>query len=165
MTPKDNGKDFDELEHAQYDHFIKLFCKKFDYDLYTATGIKGGYVFIFARGPTLGETDVISNLHNDNKIQAVCNAQEMIQKDRLKKTADEMKAVEENEKYPDGKMNEDDEGTATMAIGILNGNVEINFLKPLAWIALPPDKAAQLGLTLINAARKASSNALIGINL
>jgi len=160
-----NDDNFDAVDAMQYEYFLKLFCKKFEHDLYTTTGIKGGYVFIFSRGPTVQETDVISNLDVNNKIRSVCNAQELIQLERLKNTANEMKKKEGDDQYPDGKMSDKDEGTATMAIGILNGKVEINFLKPLAWIALPPDEAANIGLALIEAARQAGITKPITIEL
>ena len=165
MTQKDNDDNFDELEHAQYEHFLKLFCKKFEHDLYTTTGIKGGYVFIFSRGPTVQETDVFSNLNVNSKIRSVCNAQELIQLERLKDNVNEMKDKEGDDQYPDGKITDTDEGVATMAVGVLNDLVEVNFLKPTAWIALPPDEAVSFGLALIQSASKIGITKPITIEL
>jgi hypothetical protein len=43
--------------------------------------------------------------------------------------------------FPQGKLNEDDEGGIDIAIGSESGNVRIDFGEPTAWIAFPPDEA------------------------
>ena len=48
-----------------------------------------------------------------------------------------------SEEFPDGKLNEDDEGGITTAIGIEDGRVMIIWPKPITWIAFDPDSADQ----------------------
>ena len=57
--------------------------------------------------------------------------------------------------FPDGKITPDDEGSISVAIGIDNGNVIINFGKPIAWLGLPPAACMEMGRTLIKRAREA----------
>ena len=51
--------------------------------------------------------------------------------------------------YPDGKMNEEDEGATTMGIAIDQGKIVIAFPKPVAWIAYPPEGARQLAYAIL----------------
>jgi hypothetical protein len=60
-----------------------------------------------------------------------------------------------DEHYPDGMLNEDDEGAINIAIGIEEGNVIVNFGKPVAWLGLPGDQAIEMGRTLIKRGREA----------
>lgn len=46
--------------------------------------------------------------------------------------------------YPQGKLNEDDEGGLKMAISSESGCVRLDFGKKLEWFALPPDDALML---------------------
>jgi len=46
--------------------------------------------------------------------------------------------------YPDGKLNEDDEGATTIAIGVENNSVVIRFQKLISWIGM--DKASALAM-------------------
>ncbi len=46
--------------------------------------------------------------------------------------------------YPDGALNETDEGEIKIAIGIEDGKVVINFGKPVAWIGFDPRQARQI---------------------
>lgn len=48
-----------------------------------------------------------------------------------------------SEEFPDGIVNEEDEGAITTAIGIENGRVMIIWPKPITWIAFDPDTADQ----------------------
>lgn len=57
--------------------------------------------------------------------------------------------------FPEGKITPDDEGNISVAIGISNGNVIINFGKPVAWLGLPPAACMEMGRTLIKRAREA----------
>jgi hypothetical protein len=59
-------------------------------------------------------------------------------------------------KFPEGKLDDTDEGELAFAIGVKNGNVIINFGTPIAWIALEPQMAAKLGAALIKRARMAA---------
>ena len=56
-------------------------------------------------------------------------------------------------KYPHGKLNEHDEGELAMAISHEDGNVVLNFNKPVAWIGMPPEQAMGLAELLIEHAR------------
>lgn len=47
----------------------------------------------------------------------------------------------EGPEYPDGKLNEEDEGAIQVGIGIDNGRVMIIWPKPITWIAYDPDGA------------------------
>ena len=50
--------------------------------------------------------------------------------------------------FPDGKMNEEDEGGLVTAIGIENGRVIIRWPKPVAWVAFDPDTADKFADTV-----------------
>jgi len=45
--------------------------------------------------------------------------------------------------YPNGELNEYDEGELILAVGCMKGNVIVDFGKPVAWIALPPYQAIE----------------------
>ena len=51
--------------------------------------------------------------------------------------------------FPDGKLNQEDEGELTMALGVDQGNVVLNFGKPVGWLALPPQAACDLARGLL----------------
>ena len=46
--------------------------------------------------------------------------------------------------FPEGKLNANDEGEIQIAVGHSDGNVVIDFGKPVAWIGVGPDQADQL---------------------
>lgn len=52
-------------------------------------------------------------------------------------------------KFPEGKLNQDDEGEIRMAIGSENGKIIMNFGKPTAWIGFNPTQARSLANLLI----------------
>jgi len=58
--------------------------------------------------------------------------------------------------FPDGKLNEADEGAAIMAIGHLKGRVIVDFGQPVAWLGLSPQEAVTMAQYLINQARQAA---------
>jgi len=58
--------------------------------------------------------------------------------------------------YPDGKLNEEDEGAAIMAIGHLKGRVIVDFGQSVAWVGLSPQEAVTMAQYLINQARQAA---------
>jgi hypothetical protein len=59
--------------------------------------------------------------------------------------------------YPDGKISPSDEGEIQIAVGVdPHGVVVIDFGKPVAWLAMTPDGAMQLGLVLIERASRCS---------
>ena len=52
--------------------------------------------------------------------------------------------------FPEGKLNEDDEGEIRIAIGHQDGKVVIDFGKPVAWLGFTPSQARGIAETLIN---------------
>jgi hypothetical protein len=58
--------------------------------------------------------------------------------------------------FPDGKIDETDDGGLNMAIlaDSKNGIVRLEFGKPVAWIGIPPDVARKLGAMLIQKANE-----------
>ena len=61
--------------------------------------------------------------------------------------------------YPNGKLNEDDEGALAMMISNEPGIVKVQFPKPVAWIAFTPDEAIAIAQSIIDNARKAAKGA------
>ena len=53
-------------------------------------------------------------------------------------------------KFPKGKLIEEDEGELRLAVGHKEGNVIVDFGKPVAWFALPPDAAMNLAEKLMD---------------
>ena len=68
-------------------------------------------------------------------------------------------------KYPEGKLNEDDEGELEIFIGTEKNNVVISFGKPVSWLALPPDKAIGLALNIIKRAKSIDLTKSVEITL
>ena len=62
--------------------------------------------------------------------------------------------MSENE-FPDGKLNEEDEGELITAIGIENGRVMVQWPQPITWVAFDPDKADEFADTLKRRAQEA----------
>lgn len=57
-------------------------------------------------------------------------------------------------RFPDGKLNDDDEGELRTLITTEGNNVIIDFGKPVAWLALPREDAIALGMLLIEKAKR-----------
>lgn len=74
------------------------------------------------------------------------------------------KETREQDRFPDGKMNDQDEGELMLAAGIEDGEVIIRFGKPIAWIGMTPEGAAQLAEILLEKARKAGFTGVFEIN-
>lgn len=55
-------------------------------------------------------------------------------------------------RFPKGKLNDDDEGELLFMIGKENGNVVLDFGKPVTWLGLPPEDAVSLAEALVQAA-------------
>lgn len=60
-------------------------------------------------------------------------------------------------RYPDGMLNDDDDGVMPMAVGVEKGNVCIAFPEPAMWIGLGPQQALALAQILIFHAHEAAA--------
>lgn len=58
-------------------------------------------------------------------------------------------------KFPDGKLNAEDQGESLLAVSTEQGRVRIDFETPSAWIAMPPDQAMNFAEALLKHARAA----------
>lgn len=61
--------------------------------------------------------------------------------------------------YPDGQMVPDDEGELNLQVSCGPGFVKLDFGKPVRWIAMLPDEALGLSVTLASLAGTASAAA------
>ena len=59
--------------------------------------------------------------------------------------------------FPNGRLNENDQGAVAVAIGHENGAVTMQFPRNLNWIGFTPDQAVDIAQTLIEHARKCGS--------
>ena len=57
--------------------------------------------------------------------------------------------------FPEGKLDESDEGELKFLIGHANGNVLLDFGKPVKWLAMPPGNARAIAEALLVHADKA----------
>lgn len=57
-------------------------------------------------------------------------------------------------KYPQGKLNDDDEGALLIAMAIKDKTLIIDFGKPTHWIGLPKDQAIVFSKMILEAANK-----------
>jgi hypothetical protein len=57
--------------------------------------------------------------------------------------------------YPDGKLDESDDGALQMAITAEKGRVLVVFGKPIAWIGLEPKDAREMAVLLVKQAEVA----------
>jgi hypothetical protein len=55
--------------------------------------------------------------------------------------------------FPQGKLNESDEGGLNILVTTQKGNVIVAFGKPVAWIGLPPKDAIELANMIIRKAK------------
>lgn len=60
--------------------------------------------------------------------------------------------------FPDGRINEHDQGAVAVAIGHQQGRVTMQFPKNLNWIGFTADQAIDIANSLIEHARKAGSS-------
>lgn len=58
--------------------------------------------------------------------------------------------------FPQGKMNEDDEGELRLAVATRDGKVIIVFGASVAWMAMPPEDAKALAECIIKHADEAA---------
>ena len=54
----------------------------------------------------------------------------------------------ETGKFPQGKLNDTDEGEIKIAIAVENGKVSIHFGKPVAWVAFDKFQAMDIAIAL-----------------
>lgn len=52
-------------------------------------------------------------------------------------------------KFPQGKLNANDEGELAFQIGSLEGNVILEFGGPVHWVGLPPKLAREMAAMLV----------------
>lgn len=67
--------------------------------------------------------------------------------------------------FPDGKLNARDEGGIAMTIGHENGAVVLKFPKPVAWVGLRPEQAAELASNLLKHARACGHSGILTVCL
>lgn len=60
--------------------------------------------------------------------------------------------------YPQGRLNEKDEGALNIGLAMIDGNVMFNFGKPIVWFAMPPKEAYSFAENIIAKANEASWN-------
>lgn len=70
-----------------------------------------------------------------------------------------------NEKYPNGKLNESDEGQTELFLGVENGAVIIKFNQPVSWVGITPDQAIKIANGLIAKARSIGTQKIVKIEL
>lgn len=56
--------------------------------------------------------------------------------------------------FPNGRLNDDDQGAVAVAIAHQNGAVTLQFPKNLNWIGFTPEQAIDIAQSLIEHARK-----------
>lgn len=61
------------------------------------------------------------------------------------------------EEFPNGKMNEDDEGELQIAIYAYDGRVILRFGKPVSWIGFPAEHAEELATLIYEKAQLAKN--------
>lgn len=57
--------------------------------------------------------------------------------------------------FPQGQLNEHDEGEIRLGVGVQDGKVVLNFGKPVVWIGMDPRQARQLAESLRQASHRA----------
>ncbi|HEX3523865.1 MAG TPA: hypothetical protein VHT52_17475 [Stellaceae bacterium] len=55
--------------------------------------------------------------------------------------------------FPQGQLNETDEGGLIIAIGTERGHVRVDLGTPVAWFAMPPDLALQFAANIVKHAK------------
>ncbi len=63
--------------------------------------------------------------------------------------------MSDESEYPEGKLNEGDEGAIALKIGIEKGKIVIAYPEPIAWIAFSPMDAITFGEAVIAKAYEA----------
>lgn len=57
-------------------------------------------------------------------------------------------------RFPEGKLNDRDEGEIAFAVGVEQGKVALSFGKPVAWIAFTPEQAMEIARLIRNKAKR-----------
>ncbi len=57
-------------------------------------------------------------------------------------------------KFPQGHLNDEDEGELKIGIGVSEGKVVINFGTPVVWIGFDVDQAIELACHILGTAKK-----------
>jgi uncharacterized protein YcgL (UPF0745 family) len=99
----------------------------------------------FFSKPQPGKTmdDIARDLVNEQKIDT---AAERIKEHKLGPTG----------QFPDGKLDENDEGEIAIGAVVFRGRVILNFGKPISVIGFTPQQAEELARDLLRKAREAS---------
>lgn len=61
-------------------------------------------------------------------------------------------------RFPDGRLNAEDEGELVIRLSVEGRCVRIDFGKPVAWLALDPQTALNLAFALLNHARQIAAH-------
>ncbi len=69
-----------------------------------------------------------------------------------------------DEKYPNGKLNDEDQGALMVKISTEKGAVRIDFGESTEWLAMTPDMAVDMAISLVNNARQAGCKKMITIS-
>lgn len=67
--------------------------------------------------------------------------------------------------FPDGRLNQHDEGGIAMAVSNERGRVTLSFPKPVKWIGLTADEAIGLAELLIDHARQCGSTKPLAVKV
>jgi hypothetical protein len=57
--------------------------------------------------------------------------------------------------YPDGKLNDNDDGELTLLLRVESGRVIVSFPKPVLWVGMTPQGAIDLAQSLVRNAMRA----------
>ena len=70
-----------------------------------------------------------------------------------------------DDKYPNGKLNDDDEGALMVKISTEKGAVRIDFGESTEWFAMTPDMAVGMAVSLVDHARQAGCKNTVTISI
>jgi hypothetical protein len=57
--------------------------------------------------------------------------------------------------FPEGRLNDEDEGALMVAVVVQDGKVAIRFPHPVQWFAMEPEQAVEMAVAMIKNARRA----------
>ena len=64
----------------------------------------------------------------------------------------------QEQNFPEGRLNDDDEGELRVLVSVDDGNVRLDFGKPVAWISMPPEMCLAVAFALIKQAQQLMPN-------